>query len=231
MSRVWIICKKTFSLTLIFNALLTIACAVGILAGFYWFYLGWQPFHPYLFNGNLFWVAIAAAALNIFPSALLGRKLHTGRFLFHHYFYGFLVLGFAVVYVIAFTPVPLATIFFVNNTSVAVNAARFLLLGGFTLVLDDLPDVSKRVESSLNWLKAKAYGGRKILLAAQLLSGAVSLYISCAVTLAILYVPRWVTPANIILIFTLLITAVTSFVFVKRRVWSTIELNHQEKEH
>ena len=219
MNRVWILFKKTFSLTLVFNALLTIACAVGILAGFYWFFPDWQPFYPYLFNGNLFWVVIAAAALNIFPSALLGRKLHTGRFLFHHYFYGVLVVALAAVYVITFTSVPLYTLFLVNNTSVAVNAGRFFLLGGFTLVLDDLPDVSRRVESALNWLKAKAYRGGKVLVAAQLVSGAVSLYLFGAVTLAVLQVPEWVTAANIILIFSMLITAVTSLIFVKKRVW------------
>ena len=105
MGRAWILCKKTFSLSLIFNALLTIACSVGILAGFYWYFPEWNPFHPYIFNGNIFWVAIAAAALNIFPSALIGRKLKTGRFLFHHYVYGFLVIAFASLYVIAFSPV------------------------------------------------------------------------------------------------------------------------------
>ncbi|NLB75121.1 MAG: hypothetical protein GX799_01465, partial [Crenarchaeota archaeon] len=147
----WILCKKIFSLSLVFNALLTIACAVGIITGFYWTYPDWQPFHPYLADGNLFWVVIAAAAINIFPSALLGRKLHTGRFLFHHYFYGFLVLISASLYVIAFTPVSLNAIFLVNNTSLNVNMGRFFLLGGLTLLLDDLPDVSKRVERSLNY--------------------------------------------------------------------------------
>ena len=219
MNRAWILCKKMFSLSLVFNALLTIACSAGILAGFYWFYPDWQPFSPYLYSGSIFWIVIAAAALNVFPSALLGRKLHTGRFLFHHYFYGFLVLAFAAVYVVAFTPVSLATIFLVNNTSVAVNTGRFFLLGGITLVLDDLPDVSKRVEAGLNWLKAKAYRGGKILVALQFLSGAVSLYLFGAITLAVLSVPEWATVANIILMFTVLITAVTSFIFVKRRVW------------
>jgi len=156
MGRAWIICKKIFSLALVFNALLTIACAAGIIAGFYWFFPDWQPFYPYLVSGVVFWVVIAAAAINVFPSALLGRKLHTGRFLFHHYFYGFIVLVCASLYVITFTRVPLSTIFLVNNTSMEVNAGRFFLLGGLTLVLDDLPDVSRRVESGLNWLKAKA---------------------------------------------------------------------------
>ncbi len=219
MGRAWILCKKLFSLTLVFNALLTIACVSGIIAGFVWFFPDWKPFYPYLVDGNLFWVAIAAAALNVFPSALVGRHLKTGRFLFHHYFYGFLVLAVAAVYVVAFTSVPIYTIFLVNNTSVAVNAGRFFLLGGFTLVLDDLPDVSKRIESALNWLKAKAFRNQRVLVAAQLLSGAFTLYIAVAVFLAVLMVPEWVTVANFILFFTLLITGGTSFVFAKRRVW------------
>jgi hypothetical protein len=230
MSRVWIFCKKTFSLALIFNALLTIACAVGLLGGFYWFFPGWKPFHPYLFDGNVLWIVIAAAALNIFPSALIGRHLKTGRFLFHHYVYGFLVLAFAAVYVIAFTPVPLATIFLVNNTSVPVNAGRFFLLGGFTLVLDDLPDVSKRIESALNRLKVKAHRGEKFIAAAQLFTGAASLGLFGALCLGMSQVARWVTPANFILIFTVLITGVTSLVFVKRRAWLNITAANQEEK-
>lgn len=223
MSRLRILCKKTFSLSLIFNALLTIACSVGIIAGFYWFFQDWQPFYPYLINGNVFWFVIAAAVINVFPSAMLGRKLKTGRFLFHHYFYGFLVLAFASLYVIAFTPVSLHTIFLVNNTSVAVNAGRFLLLGGLTLVLDDLPDVSKRVESSLNWLKERVLKRRRFMIAAQALTGAASLYLFAALTIAMLRVPEWVTLANCILLFTVLITGITSFIFVKRRVWHKFE--------
>ena len=223
MNRPWILCKKTFSLTLVFNALLTIACSTGIIAGFYWFFPDWQPFYPYLFNGNVFWFVIAAAAINVFPSAMLGRKLKTGRFLFHHYFYGFLVLAFASLYVTAFTPVSLHTIFLVNNTSVAVNTGRFFLLGGLTLVLDDLPDVSKRVESSLNWLKEKVLKRQRFMIAAQALTGGISIYLSATVAIAMLSVPEWITPANFILLFTVLITSITSFIFVERRVWHRFE--------
>ena len=102
MGQCWVVCKKIFSVSLVFNALLTVGCAVGILGGFYWFYHDWQPFYPYLINGNLFWVAIAAALINIFPSASLGRSLHTGRFLFHHYIYGSLVLFASAIYIIFF---------------------------------------------------------------------------------------------------------------------------------
>ncbi len=223
MRRLLIIGKKTFSLSLIFNSLLTIACSIGILAGFYWFYHDWQPFYPYVVNGNLFWVAIAVAVVNIFPSASLARALKTGRFLFHHYFYGCLILLSSVFYVVAFTPVSLLTIFLIDNTSIAVNIGRFFLLGGATLVLDDLPDVSKRIASALNWLKSKASQRAKVILVFQLLAGAVSFYLFVAICIALSQNPQWVTLANLILIGTLFVTSFSSFLFVKRRLWLNIE--------
>ena len=219
MSRAWVLVKKLFSLSLIFNALLSVACVVGVLAGFYWLYDNWRPFYPYLFNGNLLWIVIAAAVINIFPSAALGRTLKTGRFLFHHYVYGLIVLFATVAYIVLLTPASLLTIFFVNNTSIAVNIGRFFILGGFTLLLDDLPDVHIRIEAALNWIKQKAHQAGKIILVAQLLTGAVSLYISVAVCLFIIQNPQWFTIANLMLISTVFLTSVASFVFVKRRVW------------
>jgi len=155
----------------------------------------------------------------------LGRKLHTGRFLFHHYFYGFIVLACALVYNAIFLPQYFLTLFFINETSVTVNVGRFFLLGGITLVLDDLPDVSERIEAHLNGLKAKAYESRKALVASQLLCGAISLYIFAAITVSVAINPEWVTPANIILIISMLITAVTSFIFVKRGAWDSDKAN------
>jgi hypothetical protein len=222
MRRCWVICKKIFSVSLIFNALLTIGCISGILAGFYWYYHGWHPFSPYLISGNLFWVAIAAAVINIFPSAGLGRSLHTGRFLFHHYFYGFMVLVCALVYIVFFSPLSLLTIFFVNDTSIQVNVGRFFILGGLTLVLDDLPDVHTKLNSGLNWLKNKVGQGARFVSAVQLVMGAVSLYVFAAVTISVYTTPEYVTVANLLLIGTLFITSITSFIFVKRKVWQKI---------
>ena len=130
------------------------------------------PYSPYLINGNLFWLAIAAAVINIFPSAALGRVLHTGRFLFHHYVYGFFVLCTSAAFIEFFTPVPLLNLFFIDSNDFHINAGRFLLLVGLTLFLDDLPDVSKRVEAGLNWMKTKAYQIRKPLHALQVFTGA-----------------------------------------------------------
>ena len=224
MGRCWILCKKIFSVSLVFNALLTIGCISGILAGFYWYYHHWQPFSPYLINGNLFWVAIAAAIINIFPSAGLGRSLHTGRLLFHHYFYGFMVLVCAVIYIVFFTPISLLTIFLVNDTSVQVNVGRFFILGGLTLVLDDLPDVHTKLDLGLNWLKNKVGQGARFVSVFQLMAGIVSLYVFAAVTLSVYNTPAYVTVANLLLIGTLFITSITSFVFVRRQVWQRLQI-------
>jgi hypothetical protein len=223
LGQLWVLVKKIFSVSLVFNALLTIGCIAGIFGGFYGYYHDWHPFGPYLISGNLFWVAIAAAVINIFPSAGLGRSLHTGRFLFHHYFYGILVLVFSAIYVSFFTSVNLLNIFLVNDTSVQVNVGRFFLLGGLTLLLDDLPDVSARMESSLNWLKAKAGQGARIMSAVQIVCGAVSFYIFTAVVLSVYSNTQFVTFANLMLIGTLFITSVTSFIFIKRSVWQKIK--------
>ena len=94
---VWVILKKIFSLALIFNALITIATVAGILYGFYTIKPQWHPYAPYLLDGNLFWLALAAGVICIFPAAATGRSLHTGRFLFHHYVYGFFVLAITCV--------------------------------------------------------------------------------------------------------------------------------------
>jgi len=223
MGQCWVICKKTFSVTLVFNALLSIGCAMGILSGLYWRYQNWQPFSPYLVSASVFWVLIVAAVINIFPSAGLGRSLHTGRLFFHHYFYGFLVLLFSGAYIIFFTPVSLFNIFFVNDTSIPVNVGRVFLLGGGALVLDDLPDVHGRIDSFLCWLKTKAAQGGKIVSALQLITGAVSFYIFVAIALAMNQDSSYITIANLVVLVSVFITSITSFIFVKRKVWLKIQ--------
>ncbi|NLF87922.1 hypothetical protein GX563_03775 [Candidatus Bathyarchaeota archaeon] len=232
MGRIWIIAKKVFSVSLLFNALLTIACAASVLGGVYWYYAPWKPFEPYIIDGAVFWFAIAAAVLSLYPSAMLGRKLHTGRFLFHHYFYGLVVIGCAAVYVVLFTPASIFTIFIVFNESVEVNLGKFFLLGGFALLLDDLPDVSMRIEGHLNWLKDKARRIPRLMGIAQAITGAGALYLSLSLLWGIINVPQWVTLANFITCFSTLITAIVSFVFIKRRFWHKLELKHpRENTH
>src|SRR3990172_10155335 len=134
-TSVGVILKKTFSLALIFNALITVAAVAGIIFGFYMAYPYWQPYAPWLINGNLFWFVIIAAIVNIFPSAAIGRALHTGRFIFHHYVYGFFVLLSSSAFVAIFTPIPLPSLFLVESNSLAVNVGRIFELAGLTLGL------------------------------------------------------------------------------------------------
>jgi len=218
---VWVILKKIFSLALIFNALITIAVVAGILYGFYRAYPYWQPFAPYLIEGNLFWLAIAAAVINVFPSAGLGRTLHTGRFLFHHYVYGFFVLLFSSLFVVFFTSVSLVYLFLITSSNFEVNVGRFFFLAGLTLLLDDLPDVSERIESCLNWVKSKVCQIRRILHVFQLVTGLTSFYIFITVTITTIQNPERVF-SNIFLISTLLVTSITSLTLVKRKAWLKI---------
>jgi hypothetical protein len=176
-ASIGVILKKIFSLALIFNALITIAGIAGILYGYYRAYPYWKPFAPYLLDGNLFWLAMAAAAINIFPSASIGRALHTGRFLFHHYVYGFLVLLSSSIFIVLFTSVSLISLFLITSSDLAVNVGRFFILAGLALLLDDLPDVSERIENCLNWVKSRACQARRVLHALQLFTGLISLYI------------------------------------------------------
>ncbi|MCW4028045.1 MAG: hypothetical protein NWE92_00145 [Candidatus Bathyarchaeota archaeon] len=223
MGRARTIIKKIFSVSLVFNALLTIGCVVSILGGVYWTYPGWKPFAPYLVNGNIFWLAIAAAIFNIYPSASLGRSLHTGRFLFHHYLYGFIVIALTIAYVVLLVPgVTLFNIFIVDSTSVAVNLGRFFILGGVALVLDDFTDVNKHLERGLNWMKIKAGQVGGFVTALHLILGAASVYVFVAVALSVSTNVQWFTLANAILLGTLFITSLTSFIFVKRRFWQNI---------
>lgn len=183
----------------------------------------WRPYAPYLVNGNLFWLALAAGIINIFPCATIGRALHTGRFLFHHYVYGFVVLLLTSAFVIAFTPIPIISLFLVESSSISVNASRVFFLAGLALFLDDLPDVSKRVESGLNWIKMKAYKVRKTLHAIQFVTGCFALYCCISILLDTLGGSNRAVP-NLFSISSLLITSITSFACVKRKSWLSITL-------
>jgi hypothetical protein len=219
--------RKIFSVTLIFNALLTISCAVGLMWGFYVEH--WILYPPFLLNGNLFWIAIAAAVLNIVPSAYVG-KVHTGRLWFHHYVYGFFVMIVSSLWIVFFTSVSLLTVFFINTSNIAVNAGRFFFLGGLTLLLDDLPDVHTLTFRGLRWLKTKAHQARSILQIAQLVLGFATLYLFTTVSLSIIAKPQWVTAANFVQMGTLFVTSLTCFASVKRRTWHKLK-PEQEAVH
>jgi len=223
-----VILKKIYSVALIFNALITVACIAGILSGFYMSYPYWRPYSPFLIDGNLLWIAIVAGIINIFPSAAIGRALHTGRFLFHHYVYGFFVLLSTSACVTAFTSIPLPSLFFVNSYSLGVNAGRVFFLAGLALFLDDLPDVSKRVESGLNRIKTKAYQIRKSLHILQFVTGAFALYCCISILLSTIVDSSSALP-NTFVIGSLLVTSITSFACVKRKSW--LKITPPEPKH
>jgi hypothetical protein len=214
--------RKSLSVALIFNSLLTITCAVGLLWGMYT--ENWIIYAPYLPSGSLYWIVIAAAILNIFPAATVGR-VHTGRLWFHHYVYGFFVMLCSAAWLILFTSVSMLTVFFINTTNMAVNVGRFFMIGGLTLVLDDLPDVHNVAFRGLRWMKSKAHQARKVLDTAQIVLGFFTLYMAAAVGLSVLMNPVWATIANFTQVGTLLITALISLLSVERRVWHKIKLD------
>ncbi len=219
---VWVILKKIFSLALIFNALITIATVAGILYGFYTSNPPWHPYAPYLLDGNLLLLALAAGVICVFPAAATGRSLHTGRFLFHHYVYGFFVLAITSVLVTVLTPVSAVSLFFVDSNDIPVNAARVFFLAGLALLLDDLPDVSLKTESCLNWIKTKACCIKMGLHVATFITGIFAIYCSIAILLTTIqenYV-RWLP--NSFGIVSLFITGIMSFAFVARKDWLKI---------
>jgi hypothetical protein len=222
--------KKTFSLALIFNSLISIACVAGIIYGYYQAYPYWKPYAPFLVNGNIFWLAIVAGLINIFPGAAIGRALHTGRFLFHHYVYGFFVLASTTAFVGVYTGLNVISIFFIDSNTIAVNAGRCFFLAGLALFLDDLPDVNKRVERCLNWIKRGAYKIRKPLHIVQIATGIFAFYCALSILLSTLQnSARWLP--NSFVIVSLFITAITSFILAKRGAWQKITLPETTASH
>jgi hypothetical protein len=227
--QVWVILKKIFSIALIFNALISITAVAGMLYGFYASNGQWHPFAPFLLDGNLFLLALAGSLICIFPAAATGRSLHTGRFLFHHYVYGFVVLAITAGIVAVLTPFSFISMFFIDSNEIGVNAARVFFLGGLALFLDDLPDVSLRTERCLNWIKAKCCCIKKTLHYATLITGIFAFYCSLAMlasTIADNFY-RWLP--NSFGIVTLLITGLMSIGFYLRKDWLKITPPEQKQ--
>jgi hypothetical protein len=213
--------KKLFSLTLIFNSLLTMVYAAGLLA-FTYAFPNLKLYAPYIIDGQLFWLLIPAALINIFPSVNIG-KVHTGRLWFHHYVYGFIVTGISAITTALCAPTAIPSLFVANTTNTGINVGRFFILGGLTLVIDDLPDVSKKLKSGLSFIKSKAQQKGRTLHIIQFLMGCVTLYFFIAVSIYLPQHSNEITPANAILLGTLLVTILTSFANARRKVWLDIK--------
>ena len=221
--------KKVFSLALIFNSLLTVVFAIGLLASYYTLFPQWTPYPPYIVDGRLFWILIPAALFNIFPCVDIG-KVDTGRLWFHHYVYGFFVVSISAIASAIMIPSGIPALFTIYTTNLDVNAGRFFILGGLTLVIDDLPDVSRKLKSGLRSIKSKAQQKGRLLHAVQFVMGLVALYFLIAVSTYLPLHPTEITLANVILAGTLLVTVLTSFANAKRRIWLNIEAAPAETE-
>jgi hypothetical protein len=219
--------KKFFSLSLIFNSLLTVVYAIGILAGFYTILPKWKPYSPYIIDGALFWIIIPAAIINIFPAANIG-KVKMGRLWFHHYVYGFLISASSATLLTTFTPASLTSLFMANITDAPINVGRFFILGGLTLLLDDLADVSKRLKRVLTCLKANACQKRRIMHAIQYLTSFIFAYFFVGISIYLIQNSAEATLANFILISTLLVTSLTSFGIARNKTWLKITTGKTE---
>jgi hypothetical protein len=204
--------KKFFSLAVTFNALLTLVYAVEILAGV------WKLNTLYIPDDAFFWAVIPAIITNIFPATTIGR-MKSGRLWFHHYVYGFLVSALSLTLLMISTPVSPIDLFTTYQPDVSVNVGRFFIIGGLILILDDLPDVSKRLSLVLSFMKSKVYQRRRTIHVIQCLMGFVSLYFLLAIGVFVIQKPEEANLANLFLVGTLLVTSLTSFGIVKRRIW------------
>jgi hypothetical protein len=211
--------KKLLGLSLIFNSLLSIVYAIGLLRGYY--EDAWTLYPPFLVGGALLWAVIFASIFNIAPATSVGQA-KIGRLWFHHYVYGFLVLSFAVVFLIVLSPKSLFSFFTADTADIMVNTGRFFVLGGLTLILDDIADISGAVRRGFCFLKLKFYRGQQIIEIVQYILGCLSTYLFAAVVLYIAQNPQNATPANVVLSATLLITSLVSFAAVKQKRWSEI---------
>lgn len=208
--------RKIFSLALVFNCLLTIVYAIGLLSGYY--FNNWLLYQPYLINTEFLWVIIITALLNLYPAMKIGR-VKTGRLWFHHYVYGFLVLAIAGIFIILFTSISIVSLFTANNTDLAVNVGRFFVLGGITLIIDDFGDISKTSNVLSKFLKIKFNQKSNWIQWIHGFLGGGSLYVLVAIILWLTQNPSGFTIANTIFVGSLFVTILTTFWSVMKKIW------------
>ncbi len=208
--------KKLLSLAMIFNSLLSIVYAIGLLTGYYTH--NWELYPPYLVSGELFWGLMAVSIINLFPSANIGQ-VKTGRLWFHHYVYGCVVSTIAIILTAVFSPIHVLNLFTMNTTNISVNIGRFFVLGGLTLIVDDLPDVSSMFRRGLGFLKLKAYQGRRLMHVIQYAVSIFCIYLLSAVVFSMVNNPAEATLANLIFSANLFVASMISLGIVKQKTW------------
>jgi hypothetical protein len=217
-SSVWAYGKKAVSWVLTFNCLLSIVLAIGLLTGFYAAH--WKLYQPYLLNANLLWVAILTSIMNFFPTANFGN-VKVRRLGLHHFVYGFAILSASVI-LIMFMSVSLLSLFTVNIANVNFNAGRVFVLVGLTLIIDDFADVSNITTKGLRFVKSKAYEKRRIIHAIQCLLCCITFFVFLCITVWLIQNPKGLNLKNLTVEGSLLVTSLTAFGSVHRKVWLKI---------
>jgi hypothetical protein len=161
--------RKTLSLALIFNSIISLASLPNILGAFHLDVNGWWPCSPYLVAGLLFWPLIVTAVLNIVPAKFIG-KVDIERILFHHYVYGLLASSISLTLMVIFAPayifvllMPFLGFQTTGLQMIMIYSGLFFVYGGLTLMIDDIYDVSLRFGRVLDRLRLRAYKSGRIL--------------------------------------------------------------------
>ena len=210
-----VIAKKVFTLTMLFNSVLTVAYTVNLAFNFDSFFPDW-PYSVLQLKNVIILFVLINGVLNIYPSILLGKPLHTGRLFFHHYVYGFFVMLIGFGFVLLAAPRESFNLFFVYDTDVAVNAGRLFILVGATMFIDDIRDVHPTISLTINRIEEKTQPYSLFFSSFHLVTGVLTLYLVSLLWYAMSQNPGYLVMPNLILTVNLFITSLISFAFVAR---------------
>ncbi|GEM_PF-740078 len=176
--------RKTLSLALIFNSLISLTFVISNLVSSYPSTVGEQPYWFYLIGNSVYLFVFIASILNILPAKLLG-KVDLGRIWFHHYVYGFLASSVSLTLMVIFAPTYVLVFLMPSLCFQAAGLQMFLIFsalffvyGGLTLVIDDVRDVSAKLGKVFDKLKIRAYKSSRSLQKMHLISSLVTLCVS-----------------------------------------------------
>lgn len=208
--------RKVASWVLTFVCLLSILLVIGFLVGFYT--AQWSLYEPFLLNANVLWATIPAAVMDFFPIASFGH-VKVRRLGVHHFVYGLaIVVGSFVL-----TSVSVFNVFSLGIRDVKLNVGRGFILVGLTLIVDDFADISDRTGNALRVMKSKLYQKRRVIHAVQGLLSCIPFYVFLCITVWLTQNPAGINYANLALSGSLLVTSLTGFGSVGKRIWLRIK--------
>ncbi|MBS7648635.1 hypothetical protein KEJ17_03190 [Candidatus Bathyarchaeota archaeon] len=176
--------KKILSLTLIFSSIASLVSSLSVTYGVLSGYVSSALYKPYLIDTSLLFFAALTGILNIAPARIMG-KVNVKRVLFHHYVYGFLSI---LTYFISAALSPILYLFsslnpYLYDTQVNQVLMVLLLYWGITLVIDDISDISPRIERLLGSIGNRIRKISKMILWVHLVSSIISTYATISVFL------------------------------------------------